>query len=684
MAQPVKLPLDTLNPQQREAVETLEGPVLLLAGAGSGKTRVITFRVGHLIEKGIEPQNILAVSFTNKAATEMRERVAHLMGRQIADRVHLSTFHSLGADILKKHIEKIGYKKKFTILDQGDQLSLVKEVMKELNLDPKVVDPAALLFLISRAKMALADPRSLPEFKYHPMMPFAQKAHRNYQAALRGLNAVDFDDLICLPVQLFREREDVRKKYSELFKYVMVDEYQDTNATQLMFLEAIVRDHHNICVVGDDDQSIYAFRGAVSGNILLIEKKFPGTRVIKLEQNYRSTNTILGAANSLISHNRMRKEKTLWSANGAGEPITVIHAKDEREEAEYVAAEIDALKFQHDLNYSDFAILFRVNPQARLFEEAFRMYRIPYKLVGGQEFFDRKEVKDFIAYLKSCLNPDDEVNLRRIVNVPPRGLGPVTVDRISQYAHTQKITFFRALEAVAAGEVEIENVTHGPRENLTGLVELLKRFHGRFDTNIQLKETARELLHDLHFIDYIRSSENSAKIASKRIDNVEEVLSSIAAFETRSGGTLDGFLTRITLDQSNTGSQKEEKDAVQCMTIHASKGLEFPVVFLVGMEEGYLPHDRSITERGGIDEERRLAYVGITRAKQHLYMTLATTRTRFGRKDDREPSRYLKEVPTEMLTSNTADASSPLADKREEQNKKYLDALRATIFKDPE
>ncbi|MEZ4462537.1 MAG: 3'-5' exonuclease [bacterium] len=676
------LPLDTLNPQQREAVETLDGPVLLLAGAGSGKTRVITFRVGHLIQCGVPPSNILAVSFTNKAATEMRERVAQLMGRNIADRVHLSTFHSLGAEILKKHIDKIGYKRKFTILDQSDQLSLVKEVMKELNLDPKVVEPAGLLFLVSRAKMAFSEPKALPEFRYHPMMPFAQKVHRHYQAALRGLNAVDFDDLICLPVQLFKERDDVRKKYAEQFKYVMVDEYQDTNATQLMFLEEIVREHQNICVVGDDDQSIYAFRGAVSGNILQIEKKFPGTRVIKLEQNYRSTNTILGAANTLISHNKMRKEKTLWSANGAGDPITIVHCNDEREEAEYVAAEIDSMRFQFDLRYKDFAVLFRVNPQARLFEEGFRTYRIPYRLVGGQEFFDRKEVKDFIAYLKSCLNPDDEVNLRRIVNVPPRGIGPMTVDRISQHAHAHEKTFFAALTDLSEGRIEIEGIGHAALQNLTALVDLLQRYQKRFETNTHLKESARELMHELHFIDYIRSSENSPKIASRRIENVEEVLSSIAEFESRSGGTLDGFLTRITLDQASTGGDEDEKDAVQCMTIHASKGLEFPVVFLVGVEEGFLPHDRSITEVGGIDEERRLAYVGITRAKQRLFLTLATTRTRFGRKDEREPSRFIKELPTTMLDSNTADVSSPLAEKREEQNLKYLDALRATIFKD--
>ncbi len=677
----MKLNLHLLNPQQRKAVEHIDGPLLLLAGAGSGKTRVITHRVGFLISRGVDPGNILAVSFTNKAANEMVERVAKLVGKDIARRVHMSTFHSLGADMLKRHIDKLGYKRPYTILDQGDQTSLVKELLAEANLDPKVVDPRAILAMISRAKMAFQDPEEMEEYRHDPMTPFAQKVFHKYQIALRGLNAVDFDDLICLPVRLLREHEKVRARYGRLFKYVMVDEYQDTNHTQLMFIEALVRDHQNICVVGDDDQSIYGFRGAVSGNILDFENSFEDTKTIKLEQNYRSTNTILKAANALIANNEVRKAKTLWSANGEGKPIRVIFCKDEREEAEYVAAELEKLKFQMELNYSDFSILYRVNPQSRLFEEAFRSFRIPYALIGGQEFYDRKEVKDFIAYLKACLNVNDEVSLRRIVNVPPRGIGPVTLERLSRHAAESDQTFFETLQDVADDLVDIEGIGHLGREKLRELVRTLTHYRERFaalDTG--LAEAARNLLHEIHLIDHILSVEKSPKVASRRVENVEEVLSSIAEFESRSGGTLDGFLTRITLDR--TTEEDDDRDAVQMMTLHSSKGLEFPVVFLVGMEEDYLPHARSKNEQDGLSEERRLAYVGITRAKVHLTMTLAAERTRYGAKESREPSRFLDELPPHLVEKSGAEQSGALETQREERNQKYLAALKSAIFDD--
>lgn len=673
----MELNLHLLNPEQRQAVEHRDGPLLILAGAGSGKTRVITHRIGYLIQEGVDPNHILAVSFTNKAAQEMRERVAHLIGKGASSRVHLGTFHALGLEILKKHIDKLGYRKNFTILDQGDQINLVKEVMKELKLDPARVDPADLLFLVSRAKMAFDEPSKMAEFRYNPMMPFAQKTFRHYQAALRGLNAVDFDDLICLPVTLFKERDDIRQRYVKQFQYVMVDEYQDTNHTQLMFLEAMVREHHNLCVVGDDDQSIYAFRGAVSGNILQVERKFPNTRVIKLEQNYRSTNGILRAANVLIANNASRKEKNLWSTNGEGHRIVLAESENEREEAEYVAAEIEAIRFHENLNYSDFAVLFRVNPQARLFEEAFKTYRIPYTLLGAAEFFDRKEVKDFIAYLKCCLNPDDEVSVRRIVNVPPRAIGPMTVDRVSAYAAENHLSFFHALEQVAEG-ADVEGINHASREHLKTFVILINAYREKFSQSHHLAETARSLLHDLNFVEYLRSSEKSPKIASRRIENVQQILASIADFESRSGGTLDGFLTRIILDQSSSGPE-ESKNAVQCMTIHSSKGLEFPVVFMVGMEEGFLPHERSLGTPAGVEEERRLAYVGVTRAQKRLILTMARERSRFGKKDERVPSRFLTEIPREMLDSNLASVNENLKEMRAELNLKYLAALRAQI-----
>ena len=677
----MNLNLHLLNPQQRQAVEHVDGPMLLLAGAGSGKTRVITHRVGYLLHVGVKPENILAVSFTNKAATEMGERVAKLVSKEHAKKVHLSTFHSLGADMLRRHIDKLGFKKPFTILDQGDQSAIIKDVLNDLRLDPKKVDPRSMIFIISRAKMAFCEPCELDEFKFDPMMPFAQKCYSQYQSALRGLNAVDFDDLITLPVQLLQQEEALRARLGRLFRYVMVDEYQDTNQTQLMFIRELVKDHNNVCVVGDDDQSIYGFRGAVSGNILEFEKQFGGARVIKLEQNYRSTNTILKAANHLIGHNAVRKDKTLWSANGEGNPITVVWSKDEREEAEYVAAEIERLKFEHDLRYRDFAILYRVNPQSRLFEEAMRTYRIPYKLVGGTEFFDRKEVKDFIGYLKAAINPNDEVSIRRVVNVPPRNIGPVTLERLSDHAAAHELSFFEALEEVADGAAEIEGIGRSGTSHIQSFVELLSKYRERFDRpDANVAEVARNLLREIHLVDHIRSTEKSNKIAARRVENVEEVLSSIAEFQSRSGGTLSGFLTRITLDTSSTKDKEDEQDAVQMMTLHSSKGLEFPVVFLVGMEEGYLPHGRALEERGGIEEERRLAYVGITRAKQMLTMTLAEERTRYGKKDERQPSRFLQELPVELVTTLRAEGARALEQKREEQNTKYLAALRSVIF----
>ncbi|MBA2665260.1 MAG: UvrD-helicase domain-containing protein [Bradymonadaceae bacterium] len=678
------LQLHLLNPQQRDAVKHIAGPLLILAGAGSGKTRVITQRIGYLLEQGIAPGHILAMSFTNKAAREMHERVAKLVGPKVAEQLYLSTFHSLGADILRRDIGVLGYKKPFTILDAGDQVNVVKEAMKELKLDPKVVDPKRILAIISLAKMALADPASVPELQFDALMPFAQRVFTQYQRALRGLNAVDFDDLICLPVAVFRESEEVRKKYAQKFQYVMVDEYQDTNQTQLMFLEEIVKDHQNIVVVGDDDQSIYGFRGAVAENILEFEHKFKGTRVVKLEQNYRSTNNILTAANVLIAHNKVRKEKQLWSAKGQGEKLKWVNCANEREEAEYVAAEIERIKFDLQLTYHDFAILYRVNPQARLFEEALRSFKIPYTVIGSTEFFDRKEVKDFVGYLKICVNPNDELNLRRIVNVPPRGIGPTLLERISDFAAAEKLGFFDALAHVAKDPASVHGIGHGAATHLADLVDIILTFRERFakaeNDQSALAEIGRALLKRTHMVDHILSTDKNPKIARRRIENMEEILSSLAFFQESQGGSLERFLNRISLDRASAGEDPSAGEGVRMMTLHSSKGLEFPVVFLVGVEEGFLPHARSLHDRDGICEERRLAYVGITRAQEHLVITTAAERSRYDKKERREPSRFLKEIPANMLEVNDAHQSRALAEKRDEQNTKYLAALRSMLF----
>jgi len=681
----LNLNLSQLNPEQRQATTHIDGPLLILAGAGSGKTRVITTRIAYLIQRGVEPESILAVSFTNKAATEMKERVAQVTGPKLAKRVYLSTFHSLGADILRRDIDALGYKKPFAILDQGDQKSIIKDALKEFRLDPKVIDPDRILNLISKAKMGFCEPQDLPELKHDPLMPYAQKIDAFYKKALKGLNAVDFDDLICLPVHIFQQHEKIRKKYAKRFEYVMVDEYQDTNALQLLFLNELVKDHGNLCVVGDDDQSIYGFRGAVAENILEFERQFKGTVMVKLEQNYRSTNLILNAANAVIANNKVRKDKALWSASGDGEKLRYIECEDEREEAEYVAAEIERYKLDYELDYSDFAILYRVNPQSRVFEEALRTYNIPYTVLGGQEFFDRKEVKDFVAYLRACANPNDEVSIRRIVNVPPRGIGPTLLERISDFAAQNKWSFRRALSELARDPARVEGIGHKVSDTLRELVDLLDDFGERFekaeaDPTVRLAELGRDVLKRTHMINHILSSEKNPRIARRRVDNVDEILSSLAYYQDKSGGTLQKFLTRIALDRSDLNEPSEEQKGVKLMTLHSSKGLEFPCVFLVGMEEEYLPHIRSMNDPRDISEERRLAYVGITRAKKYLTLTSAAERTRFGKAEDREPSRFLAEIPPETIDTQRAGDAQSLADQRDAQNQKYLAALKAQIF----
>jgi DNA helicase-2/ATP-dependent DNA helicase PcrA len=685
----MKLNLSQLNPQQYEATTHVEGPLLILAGAGSGKTRVITTRIAYLIQMGVKPSSILAVSFTNKAAKEMQERVAQLTGPKLARNTYLSTFHSLGADILRQDIDTLGYKKPFTILDQGDQKSVVKDAMKELKLDPKVVEPRKVLSVISRAKMGFCDPRELPELKYDPILPYAQKIYGYYQKALRGLNAVDFDDLICLPVEIFKKDDRVRRKYAKKFEYVMVDEYQDTNHTQLMFLRELVKDHENLCVVGDDDQSIYGFRGAVAENILEFEREFDDTRVIKLEQNYRSTNNILRAANAVIANNAVRKDKELWSAKGDGHSLEYVECEDGREEAEYVAAEIEKLRFKMDLQYRDFAILYRVNPQSRLFEEALRGYSVPYTVMGSQEFFDRKEVKDFVAYLRACINHNDEVAIRRIVNVPPRGIGPTLLERISSFALEEDMSFYEALLALADDPKHVRGIGHSVSEHIQDFVDMLEYFNERFaeaeeNESIKLAEVGRQLLRRANLVEHILNTDKNPKTARRRVDNVEEILSSLSDYQEKSGGSLRSYLDRIILDRRDPGDDETDEDAVRLMTLHSSKGLEFPVVFLVGMEEGYLPHSRSMDDPSDIAEERRLAYVGITRAKEKLTLTSAQLRMRYGNEEHQEPSRFLEEIPTQTLRTQSAEDSKSLANKREEQNAKYLSAMKSMLFDDAE
>lgn len=669
----MNLHLDLLNPQQRQAVEHIDGPLLLLAGAGSGKTRVITHRIGYLILKGVEPENILAVSFTNKAAREMAERVSGLVGKTLAGRTTLSTFHSLGARILREDIKALGYRNQFAILDQSDTLSIVRSILKEMNLDPRQVEPRRVLFLVSRAKMAFKQPADLSEFRFDPVTPYAQRVFDEYAGRLRALNAVDFDDLICLPVRLFREHEDVRKKWASKYTHVMVDEYQDTNHTQLLFVRELVQEHNNLCVVGDDDQSIYAFRGAVSGNILDFENQFPGARLIKLEQNYRSTNAILNAANSVIANNPARKEKRLWSAHGDGEPVRMVVCSDAREEAEYCATEMSRLHHDEEIDWRDMAVLFRSNPQSRIFEEACRTHDVPYRLLGSQEFFDRSEVKDTICLLRTATNTGDEMALRRVINVPSRGIGTTSMERLIAHTSEQR-TLFSVLADVAAGDLEIEGMRFAATEKLSSFVHTMRKHNARFRQPGGLREKAEALLRDLHYLEHLRSAEDDAT-NRRRLSNVEEFLDTLDEYD---GDSMEAFLARLTLDSSTT-EKDDDTNAIQMMTLHSSKGLEFDVVFLVGMEEMLLPHARALDEVGGVEEERRLTYVGITRARQRLTLTRARTRKRFGEERDQKPSRFIKEIPAELVERSSASEASSLSEKRKEVGLKYLRAFTASL-----
>jgi DNA helicase-2/ATP-dependent DNA helicase PcrA len=682
--------LDELNDQQRRAVEHIDGPMLILAGAGSGKTRVITNRVAYLIQWGINPSNILALSFTNKASEEMRQRVAELTGPKLAEDVYLSTFHSLGADILRRDIDILDYDKPFTILDQNDQVSVVEEAMRELDIDRSAVAPPKLLSMISRAKMEFREPQALADFKYDPHLPRAQKVYERYKRALRGLNAVDFDDLLCLPIKIFRENEAVRNKYGERFQYVMVDEYQDTNRTQLILLQELVRDHHNLCVVGDDDQSIYGFRGALAENILEFENMFEETEVIKLEQNYRSTNTILEAANALIRHNDVRKQKELWSARGEGTPVRLVTCEDGEEEAEYVAAEIERLRSEHNLRYDDIAILYRVNPQATPFEKSLSSMHIPYQVRGSTEFFDRKEVKDFVAYLRAALNPKDELNLRRIVNVPRRGIGPTLLERISTHAGEESMTFFEALRCVGDDPDRIDGIGYGVAKHLSRFVETLETFHRRLtdydsgdqadDDDTSLAEICQSFLDDIDLADHVRSQEQDDHRARRRVSNLDELIESIRRFERNSDAPLRKFLESISLDKHRYADEGSDENAVQLMTLHSSKGLEFPAVFVVGMEEGYLPHSENRIKHQDVAEERRLAYVGMTRAQRWLTLTNASSRNRYGQQLDREASRFLDELPDEHIRGHRAADRESLEKEREERTRKYLDKMHDMLY----
>ena len=645
---------DSLNKEQAEAVKRTEGPVLILAGAGSGKTRVITHRIAYLMDEcGVNPWNILAITFTNKAAGEMRERVDSLIGFG-AESVWISTFHSMCVRILRRHIENLGYESSFTIYDTDDQKSLMKEVCKYLKIDTKELREREILSEISSAKNELITPLQYREENIG--VSFRNKriadAYDEYQRRLRKNNALDFDDLLMLTVELFHSHDEVLASYQNRFRYIMVDEYQDTNNAQFELVRLLAGKHRNLCVVGDDDQSIYAFRGANIRNILDFEKVYPDAFVVKLEQNYRSTQNVLDAANAVIRNNTGRKEKSLWTDRGEGTKIRLREFDTARDEAAFVADDI-AAKCRNDrhLSYGDFAVLYRTNAQARALEERFVLTGIPYNVVGGTNFYDRREIRDMIAYLKTVENGQDEIAVRRILNVPRRGIGLTTMGRLSDYAVSRDITFFEAME-------RCRNITSLGRstakiESFVSLILELRDYkngHG-------LADLLRHIIEKTDYNDYLLSSDDED--GEDRISNVDELISKIADYEeTAEEPTLSGFLEEVAL-VSDLDEAGEDKDKVLLMTLHSAKGLEFPHVYLTGMEDGIFPSYMAINsgDEEAEEEERRLAYVGITRAKDDLTLTCSRSRLLRGEVQYNPPSRFLEEIPEELLDDG-ADAVS--------------------------
>jgi superfamily I DNA/RNA helicase len=656
------LDLHTMNPRQLEAVRHTEGPLLVLAGAGSGKTRVITYRTAHLLlNKNVAAENILAVTFTNKAAREMQERTAALVGKKRCEGVILSTFHSLGVRILRQEIGLLGYKRNFAIYAVSDQLGLIRQALRESGAaGGRKVDAEAVLWKISAAKNALLGPGRLPVPSGDDWAEVAAQVYPRYQSLLRACNAIDFDDIIMLTVRLLQDHPEVLARWQERFRQIMVDEYQDTNPSQYLFISLLAARHKNLCVVGDDDQSIYGWRGADVEKILAFEREYPGCRVVKLEENYRSTGTILAAANSVIRNNPKRKEKTLWTKGGDGARIDLKVARDDEEEAAYVAERIGLECFKGKREFGDFAILYRTNAQSRAFEEQLRFADIPYVLIGGMQFYERKEVKDALCYLRAIANPSDEQALLRIVNFPRRGIGDATLVRLNQWSQEEGVGLFEAFARV--GEIEGTNAV--TRERVLA-------FHGLLSTEIaacrrrgRLAERLAELFRRVGIEEELQRTIDDPKVARRRMENVEQIVNSLAGYEARTlNPTLSGFLEKVSLMDEERFSERDRKehgqDAVTLMSLHSSKGLEFPFVFLVGLEEEILPHKRSIFEDFTIDEERRLCYVGITRARQQLVITRCLQRKRYGRLEEREPSRFLAEIPAELLSESGGKEISP-------------------------
>ncbi len=630
--------LKELNPRQKEAVIATEGPCLVIAGAGSGKTKVLTYKISYLMkEKNVKPWNILAITFTNKAANEMKERVQALVGDAIND-IWLGTFHSICVRILRKFIDRIGFDHSFAIFDTTDQKTLIKNCLKELNIDTKLFTEKSVLSEISNAKNDMLTPEKYEERANGDYRKeIISKVYYLYQKKLKENNAIDFDDIINFTINILTDNADVLEYYSEKFKYVLVDEYQDTNKSQFMLVSILASRYGNITVVGDNDQSIYRFRGADITNILNFEKDFPGSNIIKLEQNYRCTGNILKTANAVIKHNQNKYEKKLWTENEEGALPFIFCGEDEYEEASFIVQEINKLKREEYYKYSDFVVLYRMNSQSRAIEDILRREDIPYKIVGGLKFYERKEIKDIIAYLRLIANPSDNLSLERIINEPKRGVGKTSIENVENISAENGISMY---EVIKEADKYLPRIYNNTREFITVIEELR-------GLDVPISELIKQTLNKTGYTAALKN-ENTVE-AESRIENLEEFLTVAMEFEKESAdNSLTEFLESISLS-SDTDSIEDTDNMITLMTLHSAKGLEYPVVFLVGMEDGIFPGHKSIDNPEDIEEERRLFYVGITRAQNYLYLTFAKKRTIFGSTSYNPPSRFIKEIPAELL-----------------------------------
>lgn len=652
--------LQGMNDKQAEAVLTTEGPLLVMAGAGSGKTRVLTHRVAYLIEEqGVNPWNILAITFTNKAAREMQERVGKLLGESARD-IWVSTFHALCVRILRRDIDKLGYNRAFTIADTSKQRTLMKRICSELNVDTKKYDPRAILSAISNAKNAMqtaTDYAALNSHANNPLNQIVAKAYVLYQKELENSQALDFDDLIMKTIELFEKDPETLEYYQNKFHYIHVDEYQDTNDAQYQLVTLLAAKYKNLCVVGDADQSIYGWRGANMNNILNFERDYPEAHTVMLEQNYRSTQTILKAANEVIANNLVRKEKNLWTENGTGDKISYYRAQNEHDESQFVVSKIQAEISEHGYHYNDFAVLYRTNAQSRMIEETFMKSTVPYTMVGGHKFYDRKEIRDILAYLTLIVNPRDAMSFERVVNTPKRGIGPGSVDKLRQFANENGWSLLEAAQNVTLANAISARI----RAKIEDFGRLMADLTKEADY-LTITELTDEILTKSGYLQMLKA-ENDLQ-AQTRQENLEEFKSVTQEYDQKHGEDegdnrqkLMNFLSDLAL-VSDQDDVDEEAPKVTLMTLHAAKGLEFPVIFLVGMEEGIFPLYRSLSNEKELEEERRLAYVGITRAKRKLYLTNAYSRMLYGRVQRNQPSQFVEEINDDLIKFENADSSS--------------------------